>query len=272
MIAVVLATIAAFLLGCATAPAPRVHELLRDKQLAMENALAEYQDLNWKAAARNFQKTADLFNALDDFAGEADARHNQARALQHDGQLDAAIAAYQRALTINRRLNRTAQEAYNLAGLAQCYQQQGRLSEAIQTAEQALERIGNAPAKTIIQNDLAALLLDRNRPGDADRARTLLEAALGADPKLPVTKLNLGRAALAAGRAAEARELLTQALEGFRAEPNPAGIAAAHEWLARCCATLGEHEAARMHFEQARQKYVFLKNTTALKRLDAVLP
>lgn len=272
MIAFLLLPVVALLFGCSTAPAPRVNELLRDKQLALDNALAEYQDLNWKGAARNFQKTADILNALDDLAGEADARHNQARALQHDGQLDAAIAAYQRALALNRRLKRTAEEAINLAGLAQCYQQQGRLADAIQAVEQALERIGNAPAKTIIQNDLAALLLERNQAGDADRARALLEEALAADPKSPVTKLNLGRAAFVAGQAAEARPLLRQALEGFRAELNPAGIAAAHEWLARCCAALGDRETARVHWGQARQKYVFLKNAAALKRLDSFQP
>jgi len=269
-----LAAVAGVLAGCSTAPAKPVNELLRDKQTAQETALAEYQDLNWKAAARNFQKTADILNALDDYAGEAAARHNQARALQHDGQHEAAITAYQRALAINRRLKRPQDEAMNLAGLAQCYQAQGRLASAIEAAEQALPMAPTNPPTTrvIIQNDLAALLLERNQPGDADRARQLLDTALAADPKSAVTQLNLGRAALVAGQPAEARPRLMQALEGFRAEMNPAGVAAAHELLARCCAALGDRDAARFHLEQARQKYTFLKNTAALKRLASIQP
>jgi len=264
---------AALLLGCSTTPAKPVNELLRDKHLAQGMAFAEYKDLNWKAAARNFQKTADILNAFDDYAGEAAARHNQARALQHDGQLGAAITAYQRALAINRRLQRTADQSLNLAGLAQCYEAQGRLAPAIEVAEQALPMAAtNAPtSRLIIQNDLAALLLQRHQLGDTDRAQKLLAAALAADPKSSITLLNLGRAALAAGQPA-ARARLTQALEGFRAEESPAGIASAHELLARCCAALGEHDAARVHLEQARQKYIFLKNTAALKRVESIQP
>ncbi|MBM3861601.1 MAG: tetratricopeptide repeat protein [Verrucomicrobia bacterium] len=267
------AALVALLQGCSTTPAPPVNEQLRQKQIAQDTAYAAYQDQNWKAAARNFGKTADLLNAFDDHAGEAAARHNQARALQHDGQFDAAIAAYERALAINQRLKRTADQALNLAGLAQCHQKLGRLAPAIETAEQALPLAAGAPAATlIIQNDLAALLLERNQPGDADRAQKLLDAALAADPKAAITQLNLGRAALVAGQIAAARARFTQALEGFRAEGNPAGIAGAHEWLARCCAAAGDREAARFHHEQARQKYAFLKNAAALKRLDSFPP
>jgi len=262
----------AFLAGCVdTKPAPRVNELLHDKQLAQDNAFLAYNESNWKAAGRNFEKTADILNAMDEYPGEAAARHNQARALQHDGQFDAAVAAYQRALAINRRLKRPTDEAMNLTGLAQCYQAQGQLAPAIETAEQALPMIAtNAPAARLIaQNDLASFLLQRNQPGDSDRAQKLLAAA---DPKAAITQLNLGRAALAAGQFAPARTHLTQALEGFRAEENPAGIASAHEQLARCCAALGEHEAAQFHLEQARQKYKRLKNTEAVKQLESFQP
>ena len=261
---------AALFAGCSTAPAPRVNELLRDKQLAQDNAYAEYSDLNWKGAARNFQRTADILNSLDDYAGEAAARHNQARALQHAGEFDAAIAAYQRALDINRRLNRPADQSHSLAGLAQCHAALGRLPQAIEAAEQALPIA--TTAKLIVQNDLASLLIQRNQAGDLDRARKLLDTALAADPKLAVTQLNLGRAALVAGQRAEAKTRLTGALEAFRANQDPAGIACAHETLALCCQALCDNEAAKFHREHARQKFTFLKDAAALKRLDSEKP
>lgn len=267
------AALVALLIGCSTTPAKPVNEQLRQKQTAQDTAFAAYQDLNWKAAARNFEKTADISNGFDDHAGEAAARHNQARALQHDGQFEAAIAAYQRALVINRRLKLTTDEALNLAGLAQCHQRQGCLASAIETAEQALPLAAGVPATTlIIQNDLAAVLLERNQPGDAQRAQQLLDAAFAADPKAAITQLNLGRAALTTGQLDAARARLTQALEGFRAEGSPAGIASAHEWLARCCTAAGDRDTARFHHEQARQKYALLKNAAALKRLESFQP
>lgn len=263
--------IAALALGCSTTPAPRVHEQLRDKQNAQDRAFAEYGDLNWKAAARNFEKTADILNSFDDYASEAAARHNQARALQHDGQFNAAIAAYERARVINQRLQRTTAEASNLAGIAQCYRAQRKFAEAIKTAEQALPMAAtNAPAvRLIIQNDLASFLLDRNQPGDADSAKKLLDTA---DPKAAITQLNLGRAILDAGQPAAALDRLQQALAGFRTEENLTGIASAYEQLARCCAKLGKHEDATRHLEQARQKYTFLKNAEALERLKSFQP
>ncbi len=249
-----LATAAALLAGCSTTPAKPVNKLLRDKQLAQDMAFAEYKDLNYKAAARNFQKTADILNTLDDYHGEAADRHNQARALQHDGQLDAAIATYQRALAINRRLNQTANQAQNLAGLAQCYEAQGRLPQAIEAAQHALPLA--ATAKPILQNDLAGFLIQRNGPGDLVDAQKLLNAT---DLKLAITQLNLGRLALVAGKPADAKPRLTQALESFRGDENPHGIACAHEALARCYAALGDTDAAQFHQQQARNKFSYLK-------------
>lgn len=261
---------ATLLTGCSTTPAKPVNELLRDKQLAQEMAFAEYKDLNWKAAARNFKKTADILNLLDDYPGEAAARHNQARALQHARQYDDAITAYQQALAINRRLNRADDQAQNLDGLAQCHAAQGRLSQAIETAEQALPLA--ATSKVLLQNDLALFLLQRNQPGDLDRAQQLLAAALAANPQSPITQLNLGRAALRANQPAAARPHLLAALNAFRQNEDPDGIAHTHEALARCCAALGEADAARFHLEQARQKFTFLKDTAALRRLSADQP
>jgi tetratricopeptide (TPR) repeat protein len=245
----------AVLAGCIDkTPAPRVNELLRQKQLAQENAFLAYEDRDWKAAARNFQNTADILNAVDDYPGEAAARHNQARALQHAGQLDPAVAAYQRALTINRRLKRPAEEAMNLTGLAQCYAAQNKPGEAITAAEQALPNAG--ASKLIVQNDLASYLIQRNAPGDLDRAAKLLDTS---DPKLAVTQLNLGRLSFVAGKPADAKPRLTQALEGFRAALDPAGIVACHDLLAKCCAALGESDAAEFHQQEARNKFLRLK-------------
>lgn len=260
--------LAIVLAGCSSSKP--VSQLLHEKQMAQNAGFAHYAERSWRSASRDFQQAADILNALDDYAGEAAARHNQARALQHAGKLDDAIAAYQRALDINRRLKLTVPQSQNLAGLSQCYAVQGRLPQAIEAAEQALPAA--TTAKIILQNDLAGLLLQRREGDDVARARKLLDAALAADPKLPVTQLNLGRAALADGQPAAARTRLTQALESYRAAEDAAGIACAHEALARCCAALGERDDARQHLEQARQKFAFLKDAPALKRLDSIQP
>jgi len=256
--------VAAFLLGCSSAKP--VSPLLHDQRIAQDAGYSQYALQNWNAAARSFQRAADLHNAHDDFVGEAAARHNQARALQHAGKIDDAIAAYQRALDINRRLNRVAEQSQNLAGLAQCHAERGRINTAIETADRALNIATNLPAVAVVlRNDIAALLIQRHETGDLDRAQKLLDAALaGVDGKTPttalgVTQLNLGRLALQAGKAADARPRLTKALETFRACADAVGVATAHETLARCCAALGDADAAKFHAEQARQKFDFLK-------------
>jgi tetratricopeptide (TPR) repeat protein len=262
----------AFLTGCVDkTPAPRVNELLHQKQLAQDSGYVAYKDLDWKAAARNFEKAADILNALDDLAGEAALRHNQARALQHGGQLDAAIVAYERARDLNQRLKLATNVAVNLTGLAQCYQAQGKLEDAIKNATKALPMVPtNAPTiRLIIQNDLASFLIQRNNPGDIAKARELLVAT---DSKAAITQLNLGRAALADGQHAAACDYLKQALKGFCAEENAAGIASTHEQLMRCYEKLGDRENAKFHHDQAFQKYTRLQNAEALKRIARTKP
>ena len=251
----------ALVAGCSSAKP--VSQLLHEQQIAQDAGYAQYTERNWNGAARSFQRAADLANALDHYATEAAARHHQARALQHTGKPDDAIAAYQRALDINRRLQLTTPQSDNLAGLSQCHAAQGRLPQAIEAAEQALPLA--TTAKPIIQNDLAVLLLQRHETGDLDRARQLLDTALAgistntASTVLGATQLNLGRLALQSGQPGNARPRLTQALATFRACADATGIATAHEALARCCAALGDKPAAQFHAEQARIKSRFLK-------------
>src|SRR5690349_10855616 len=68
-----------FCLGAcsSTKPRPEPARPRIQAEQAYEAGKSEYRQQHWAAAAQSFQKAADGFAVLDDFATEATARHNQ---------------------------------------------------------------------------------------------------------------------------------------------------------------------------------------------------
>ena len=175
---------------------------------------------------------------------------------------------------INERLHRDVEQAQNLTGLAQCAAAQQRLDLAIETSEQALKLAGKTPAiRATIENDLAVHLLERGRATDRDRVLALLASALNTNqqlrnaPGVAVNDLNFGRAHLAFGQLELAEAQLARALLEFRTLDDVRGLAQTHELLAAVYAKRGDAARAKVHRQQALDKYAFLKDEAAMKRL-----
>jgi tetratricopeptide (TPR) repeat protein len=167
--------------------------------------------------------------------------HNLGAALQEDGRLDEASAAYRRALDIDPR--------YSLShdGLGSVLRNQGKLDEAIRHLEEAVRL---DPVFIGARFNLANALTDH---GDATQAIALYEEVLrrqsdAIDPGSNVDVYsNLGRALTAAGR-------LDDAIERFRraALLEPAS-AMTHYNLGHALFTRGDVEEAAAQFALALQ-------------------
>lgn len=265
-------------LGCASGPPKKEPGVTRiEAEQAYDAGQAAYQRQNWALAASSFGKAAAAFAAVDGYAAEATARHNQAQALRRTGQVDAAMESYQKSLAINQRLKRTSEQAQNLAGLAQCYRAQKKPDLAIHTGEEAL-KLGSAPGvvRATLENDLALSLLQRGSAADRDRILSLFQSALathqslGNQRALAANHLNLGRAQLHFEQTDAASANLEKALDLFRALDDPAGLANTHELLAKLCLRRNDTEKGRFHLEQAREKYEFLRDEASVRRLESL--
>ncbi len=258
-----------------TKPKPEPSRMRIQAEQCYDAGRAAYRQQNWTSASSSFGKAADAFEAMDDYAAEATARHNQGQALRRAGLYDEAIAAFQQSFAVNQRLQHPAEQALNLAGLAQCYRAQKKLDPAIEAQEKALKLAG--PSRAIaatVQNDLALSLLQRGKKEDRDRVIRLLNAALeynglaGPRRSVAANQLNLGRAYLTFGENDPAEKMLTRALESFRYLDDPSGLAQTHELLGRLYTARGDVNKARFHFDQAREKYLLLKDDAGLKRIE----
>ncbi|MCK8784318.1 cellulose synthase subunit BcsC-related outer membrane protein [Roseomonas sp. NAR14] len=91
-----------------------------------------------------------------------------------------------------------------LAGLGNALQQQGRFAEA----EEILRRAGPAAAAGAARTRADTLRAEAGRTQDPAAAQQLLREAIQADPSSPWARLDLARALLRDGRAAEARAVM----------------------------------------------------------------
>lgn len=262
--------------GCATTSKhPQAGQYRAEARRAEADAKDAYQAKNWAAAARSFGQAADNYALIEDVSAEAVARHNEGHAARRAGLIEESVAAYGRALELNETRGDKNARATNLSGLLQAYRAQDKLDLAIETGEKALALAGGSKAVTsILQNDLALCLLQRGNAADEKRVIDMLTEAVrtqksvGTGQTLATTYLTLGRAHVQYGQFEPAEMPLTKALTIFRRIENPAGIARAHELLAKMY--LGRNDAgkAKPHLEQAREKFELLKDEKSLKRIE----
>lgn len=194
--------------------------------------------------------------------------------MRRDGSPDAATAAFEAALALDARRNDPAARALGLAGLARCARDQGRIDDAVAGVERALALPGVDPAlRAALESDLALHLLARGVDDDRPRILALLVSsrdravATGDARRAAAAHLNLGHAARRFGEPARAEVALREALDGFRALDDPAGLARTHEELAALARDRNQPEAAQHHTERARRGYEFLDSAADLERL-----
>lgn len=266
----------ACLSGCASAPPPAPVSTVRQQaRQSLANAQAAYDRGNWVAAAQLFERAATVFASLDDQAALADARHNQARSLHHAGRHQSAIAAYRQAAILNEKLRRNPEHARNLIGLAQAHRALGQLDDALASLETARALAGrDAALLAILDNDHALVLLDRGDVGDREEIIRRLQNARAQFNRdrnrraIATCTLNLGRAYMSFGEWESARAELDAALAAFRELDDVRGLAQTHEMLAGWHAHRGDMSQAEYHHRQALDKYAFLKDEAALRRLQ----
>ncbi len=170
---------------------------------------------------------------LDPTYGEA--HYNLANSLLRLGRVDEAVAHYEKALEINPN---NAPAHYNLGSV---FLQTGRLDEGIAHYRKALElNPGNAAA----HNNLGAALL---RTGHVDEAVAHFSKALELDPNNAEANYNLANTLVQQGRFDEAVKHYNKALQ---LNPNNA---AAHDKLSKILRQLGRLDEANAHAQKARE-------------------
>ena len=264
--------------GCAsTKPAKEPSRTRVQAEQAYDSGRAAYGRQSWAAAAASFEKAAEAFAAVDDYAEEATARHNHGQALRRLGKQQEALEAYEKSRVLNKRLSRKTEEAQNLDGMAASWRALGELERAIQVLEEALPLASESRSvRATVENDLGLYLLQLKRKEDQARVLQLLQSALDTNKSLGDTRalaanhLNFGRAQLQFEQLDAAAASLLKALELFRSLDDPRGLATAHELLARLYRKRNDPEKAGFHAGQAREKYEFLHDDAGVKRMDSL--
>jgi tetratricopeptide (TPR) repeat protein len=261
--------------GCASAPTDSVPRA--EARQALASGRSAYAQRQWQAASAAFGRAALIFAALSESSAETAALRDQGEALRRAGDRENAVAVYQRALELDRRLGQRQDQALDLGGLARCAAAQQETTLAIQTAEEAIVLAdAGTPLAAVLENDLALYLLARGDGGDPGRAIELLTSASALNQAqgdalgVASNELNLGRAELALGDSGLAESHLKRALEGFRALQDPEGLAETHEMLARLSLARHEVDEVRFHREQARAGFQFLEDRGGLRRIESL--
>jgi tetratricopeptide (TPR) repeat protein len=126
-------------------------------------------------------------------------------ALSQLGELQPAVESYQQAIAVDENMVKARNN------LALVLERQGHLDEALAAAQAAYARAESEP---VVMDTLGWLYL---RKGLSERAVALLEKAREAAPEAVETRYHLALAYRDSGRAAEARELLSQLHESLDA-------------------------------------------------------
>jgi len=187
-----------------------------------------------RGAVESLEQALDIFLDLEHRLGQANALSSLGSVWQETGDYQAAAEANQEALDIYRDLGNRLGQANALGDLGIVSRQTGDLQAAAEAQEEALgiyRDLGDQMGKANALNELGMLSLLR---GDLDRADEChgqaLDLARGIKSSWDegYALACLGRTARAAGRTADARTRLRQALEAFQraGAPEASDIAA----------------------------------------------
>jgi predicted ATPase len=165
------------------------------------------------------ERSASLCREFDDRLGSAYALRELGKTHTAEGRTDEAIAVLQRSIEITDDIDNRWESAATADDLGNALAVAGRLDEAEQALQRCLAAADvreNRYYAARCRGDLGALALRR---GDADRAGPLLSDALarwkdiGHEPYAAWTLVQLGHAAAASGRHADATRRYADALD-----------------------------------------------------------
>jgi predicted ATPase/class 3 adenylate cyclase len=233
-------------------PACSVEQALIGLRLAQALGLFWYQHGHGTEGRRYLERAIEL--APDD-VGEplAWAAHGLGMLLRQHGDLEGALRAMERGLAIWRDLGNRKQEATELNSLGITHRHRGDLSTARSMFEDSLTIARELGDDSFIAVRLANLGNLEIEAGNLDRAVRMLREALVLyqSESYPLGVANAQRwlalASLLAGRAPEARDLLSGSFDYVVSSGDPELLANVLEASACIAAGLGEHlRAARL--------------------------
>jgi tetratricopeptide (TPR) repeat protein len=181
-----------------------------------------------------------------------------------------AIAAYQRA-----RNDRGVAESQHNLGIA--YRDQGRLADALRTADDAVQQATHAGDRSLRAQAIAGRAEISTARGDADLAIREAQLASTAHHELqdPVRETEdqriLANAIALGGKFEEAAEILREVIARAGAYSRPLLVAIAQRDLALLQLRRGREQEARHLAQQARATLVRLGATVEVAKLDRLL-
>jgi tetratricopeptide (TPR) repeat protein len=196
---------------------------------------------NVLASRRQFDEAAQAYRAAAEAApGKARPRELLGHLMFDQRRLAEARAAYEDALRVEPQ---AAMEAE--LGLARLDAEEGKLDPAIERLTRILER---QPTNLFARLSRANLALQRGKPEDSELALEDTARAMAIDSKNEAVLYGRGRAFIAQGKFAEAKETFD-----LLAKAHPRSYLPAYGY-ARLAAAQGDKAGALAHLREARQK------------------
>jgi DNA-binding SARP family transcriptional activator/predicted ATPase len=176
---------------------------------------------------------------------------------RRQGEYDAALAHYQKALELTRRQGNRYREVSMVHMIAVMLDQHGSYDEAKQHYLQAIElaeRIGFESSRGGNETGLGSIAL---RQGDYRGAHEHFEAAfryyrgIGNRERTAIAQCNLSRTSEVRGRFADGQRVLSEALEFFEARDNRYMMGRIRNEMGLSLIGLGDYESAQARLDEA---------------------
>jgi tetratricopeptide (TPR) repeat protein len=228
-------------------------------------------------ATQFFMEAQEQATLVEDMTAVGRCANNLGIIANMEGEHARAIGDYTRAIGAYEKVDFRRGAAESQHNIAIAYREEGRLDQALEAAEAAIieaDRIGDRLLKAQAVAGRAEIRIARDEPELAVRdARQAL--GLHREIQDPVREAEdiriLGTALGLAGRPAEARTMLREAIHSAIQHDRPLLIAIAQRDLAYLLAREGEFGGARELALTARATFEHLRAKAEIRRIDALL-
>jgi tetratricopeptide (TPR) repeat protein len=274
-----LAILAGILAGCSSTPPPApVPEARRQAFYLASTATKLSQAENWKAAAKEWQKTAESFALIHDRTNQAIAWHNLAQAERERGRFDAATNWLETAANLNQSLGQTNEWWRNQIVLLQveaALDRTNSLEARFNELDRNLPRLTASDLRGLYFNELAQWQLQRGDYAVADisiqQAQTHFAQA-GLSNGLAAASVNRARLLQIQTNTTPAIREWRRALSQYEALADPAGVAVCLEGLGKALLENRDLQAAEDFLERAaNNNRVLHKNRGLVSSLKALI-
>ncbi len=212
---------------------------------------------DYDEAARQYQRSLDMFERLGDQAGMAGSYHNLGNVAQVRGDYDEAARQYQRSLDMFERLGDQAGMAAPYHNLGNVAYRRGDYDEAARQYQASLDisdRLGNNSGMARSSHNLGNLAQAR---GDYDEATRQYQRSLdifdrfGDQAGMATTYSQLGNLAYLRGDYDEAARQYQRALDIFERLGDQAGMATTYSQLGNLAYLRGDYDEAARQYQRA---------------------